>query len=40
MRIVSLLSISLLALSGCASKQEVYLTQSPIKVERQDGFVA
>lgn len=36
MRILSLLSISLLALSGCASKQEVYLTQSPIKVERQD----
>ncbi len=36
MRILSLFSISLLALSGCASKQEVYLTQSPIKVERQD----
>ena len=31
-----LLSISLLVLGGCASKQEVYLTQSPIQVEQND----
>ncbi len=37
MRFFSILSIALLAVSGCASKQEVkqevYLTQSPIKIE-------
>lgn len=33
---MSAISISLLALGGCASKQEIYLTQSPIKVEQSD----
>ncbi|PQJ49092.1 energy transducer TonB [Vibrio jasicida] len=36
MRNLILLSISLLVLGGCASKQEVYLTQSPIQVEQND----
>lgn len=36
MKILSILLISLLALGGCASKQEVYLTQSPINVEQHD----
>ncbi|HAS6641607.1 TPA: energy transducer TonB, partial [Vibrio parahaemolyticus] len=33
---MSILSLSFLILCGCASKQEVYLTQSPIKVEQHD----
>ncbi|MGP8305332.1 energy transducer TonB [Vibrio sp. YIC-376] len=36
MKKLSVLSLSLLVLGGCASKQEVYLTQSPIKVEQHD----
>ncbi len=36
MKKLSILSLSFLILCGCASKQEVYLTQSPIKVEQHD----
>lgn len=36
MKSLIILSISLLVLGGCASKKEVYLTQSPIAVEQDD----
>ncbi|HAS6765941.1 TPA: energy transducer TonB [Vibrio parahaemolyticus] len=36
MKKLSILPLSCLILGGCASKQEVYLTQSPIKVEQHD----
>ncbi|MBJ3843774.1 hypothetical protein JGC82_23785, partial [Salmonella enterica subsp. enterica serovar Kentucky] len=36
MKKLSILPLSFLILGGCASKQAVYLTQPPIKVQQHD----